>query len=181
MRTIPTLLLAGVAAAGIAGAALADRDPAVHNMTVELPAGGVAHIQYTGDVAPKVTLDRAAVPFGAWLPASFFAADPAFADLQRISADMEQQFDAMIQQTNAIAAVPAGDGLMDVAAGKLPPGTVSYSMVSTFNGKSSCTRSVEVTKAADGKSKVVRHESGNCGAVKGAASAATQPTPEDSI
>jgi hypothetical protein len=56
------------------------------------------------------------------------AANAAFADLQRISADMERQFDTLMQQARTIGAVPAGDGLMDIAAGKLPPGTVSYSM-----------------------------------------------------
>ena len=53
---LPALALAGMAAAAIAGTAIA-ADPATHVMNVQLPDGSVAHVQYVGDVAPKVTVE----------------------------------------------------------------------------------------------------------------------------
>src|SRR5690349_5824636 len=58
------LVLAGLGAAAIAGAAVAaNRDS--HIMNVPLPDGSTARVEYVGDVAPKVTVvPDAVVPFG---------------------------------------------------------------------------------------------------------------------
>ena len=53
----PASLSAGIAAAAIAGTANRGHIPATHVMNVQLPDGSVAHIQYVGDVAPKVTVE----------------------------------------------------------------------------------------------------------------------------
>ena len=54
MNKLPAL--AGIAAAAIAGTAIAAGSKS-HVMNVPLPDGSVAHIQYVGDVAPKVTVE----------------------------------------------------------------------------------------------------------------------------
>lgn len=157
-----SILVAGVAAIGLAGTAAFAAGNNIHEMTVRLPGGGVEHIQYTGDLAPKVTI----APF-----ASIDAFAPNFAfgfpNLSQIRADMDRQMrqmDDMIRQANTAGTTEAQNGgLSSIAAG--PPGSQSYSMVSTFNGNNFCSRSVEVTRPANGaKPKVVSHTSGNCGA-----------------
>jgi len=55
MRKLAQFALAGAAAAALAGTAYAATGKA-HVMDVALPDGAVAHIQYYGDVAPKVTI-----------------------------------------------------------------------------------------------------------------------------
>jgi len=78
-----TLLMTAVAAAALTGLAMAAA-PAIHDLTVDVPGGGLAHIRYSGDVPPQVNFVR--VPQTA-LPAGFFAPSP-FAEMARISAMM---------------------------------------------------------------------------------------------
>jgi hypothetical protein len=58
----------------------------------------------------------------------------------------------------------ADDGKIDLTALRsLPPGTVSYSFVSTTNGGSTCSRSVQVNSLGSGQPpKVVSNSSGDC-------------------
>ena len=60
-----------MAAAAIAGTAIAANSE-THVMNVSLPDGSVAHVQYVGDVAPKVTVEpgRLRGHEGAWRPLS---------------------------------------------------------------------------------------------------------------
>ncbi len=162
MRKIRTAVLAGVAALAAMGTALA----ATHNshvMKVGLPDGTVARIEYQGDVAPKVTFvpgsDIAPV---AWLDPF----EPApFALLDRIAAELDRHSDLMMRQIHALPLrTTADDGKLDLTALRsLPPGTVSYSFVSTTNGGSTCSRSIQVTSLSPGQQpKVVSNSSGDC-------------------
>ena len=133
-------------------------------MTVRLPDGGVERIFYTGDTPPQVT-------FPAPSPVAY-AADP-FVIMQRISAEMDRESAAMMGQADAMmvdpmATAPLGtpDRLMTVNLGDLPAGARGYSFVSTMSGNGVCSRSVQITSRGDGaKPTVVTHTSGDCAAV----------------
>jgi hypothetical protein len=57
-----------------------------------------------------------------------------------------------------------GEKIDLTALRSLRPGTVSYSFVSTTNGGSTCSRSVQVTSLGSGQQpKVVSNSSGDCG------------------
>jgi hypothetical protein len=165
MRKLLSLALAGLGAAAIAGAAVAaNRD--THTMNVPLPDGSTAHVEYVGDVAPKVTVvPGAVVPFGLF---------------DRTMFDMERQIDAMMHQVDSIARAPmAVGGLpgMSVAAyGNAPAGSSSVTVVSTSNGAKTCTRTTEMTAQSAGKPpKVVTSVTGDCGTAP-AAAAPVKPT-----
>ncbi|WP_285019716.1 hypothetical protein [Novosphingobium sp. fls2-241-R2A-195] len=162
MRKIRTAVLAGVAAVAAIGTALAASHGS-HIMKVGLPDGAVARIEYEGDVAPKVTVTPASsVPPITWL-------DPfepaAFAAFDRIAADMDWQNDLMMRQVRALPLPAMADGgKIDLTALRsLPPGTASYSFVSTTNGGSTCSCSVQVISLGSGQPpKVVSHNSADC-------------------
>jgi len=157
------LVLAGLGAAALAGAATAaSRDS--HVMNVPLPDGSTARVEYVGDVAPKLTV----VP-GAVAPFDLF---------DRGMFDMNRQIDAMMRQVDAMARAPmavAGAPGMNVASyGNVPAGSQSISVVSTSNGAKSCTRTTEVTSQGAGKPpKVVTNVSGDCA---GGPAAVEKPT-----
>lgn len=162
MRKLRTAVLSGVAALAVAGAALA-AIPDMHVMKVDLPDGSVARIEYAGDVAPKLVV----APASDFAPVSFLDAIDAapFAAFDRIAASMDRDMNAIIHEIGAFQPMlPSTDGKLDLAAlGKLPPGTVHYQFVSTSDGSSACSRSVEVTSyGPDQKPKVVSNSSGNC-------------------
>lgn len=162
MRKVRTAVLAGVAAVAAIGTALAANHGS-HVMKVGLPDGTVARIEYEGDVAPKVTVaPSSSVAPIAWLDPF----EPApFALFDRIAADMDRQSDLMMRQVRALPLpIMADGGKIDLTAlHSLPPGTVSYSFVSTTNGGSTCSRSVQVTSLGSGQQpKVVSNSSGDC-------------------
>lgn len=162
MRKIRAAVLASVAAVTAVGTALAASHNS-HVMKVGLPDGTVARIEYQGDVAPKVTVAPASslAPI-AWLDPF----EPAPLELfDRIAADMERQSDLMMRRVRALPlpAMADNDKIDLTALRSLPPGTVSYSFVSTTNGKSTCSRSVQVTSVGSGQQpKVVSNSSGDC-------------------
>ena len=199
MRNLRTLFIAGTAALALAGTAAvaASNAPATHELTVTLPDGGVAHIAYTGNVAPKITIGPAtgspatgADPFAraffapgpvVFAPDAAFANAPSFAALDRaaaqmdaISAQMNAQMDAMMRQAHAMMlAAPNADAPLNAAFGSMPSGAQSYSFVSSSSGQGFCSRMVEITTPANGgKPQVVQHSSGNCA---GGAPAAEKP------
>jgi hypothetical protein len=153
MRKAFGLVLAGLGAATIAGAAVAARQDA-HVMNVPLPDGSTARVEYVGDVAPKVTVVPGAVaPFGLFDRSMF---------------DMQRQIDSMMRQVDAMTRAPlavAGSPGMNVAAyGDAPAGAQSVTVVSTSDGSKTCTRTTEVTSQGAGKApKVVTNVSGDCG------------------
>lgn len=178
MRSIRAALLAGCAATGLAiagGAAQAQQNPenpAVHVMTIQLPGGGVGQIQYTGNVPPRVYVSDAPVSTVGFAPMpSLFGSDSPFAAFERISADMDRQMESILQRAAALSSLPitgpiaAPPQVTEAALRSLPPGTQSFTYVSTLSGNGVCTRSVEVTAAGNGAApRVVSHTSGNCAA-----------------
>jgi hypothetical protein len=164
MRTARNILLAGAAAVAVAGSgglALA-KDPAFHTMTVQLPDGGAARIQYAGNVTPKVTFEAAPSA------ADFFAPVSPFAVFDQISAQMDGMMNVLMREAETMAA-PLWNPNQMFAAGlrDVPPGTMQYSAVSMMSGNGNvCTRTMEITSAGKGeRPKVVSHTSGNCDAV----------------
>ena len=162
MRKAFGLVLAGMGATALAGAAIAaSRD--THTMNVPLPDGSTARVEYVGNVAPKVTVVPAPVsPFGLFDRSMF---------------DMHRQIDAMMREVDAMTRMPvAGAPNLNVAAyGNAPEGTQSITVVSTSNGAKTCTRTTEVTSQGAGKPpKVVTNVTGDCGAAP--APAPAKPT-----
>jgi hypothetical protein len=138
-------------------------------MDVPLPNGGVVHVDYVGDVAPKVTV-APVQPGGLWAPMAF-PAMPAFGNFDRV-------FDQMQQQMRQVEQVSRQAPGMNIASyGGMPEGSSSVSVVTTSNGGTSCTRTTEIVSQGAGKPpKVTSNVSGNCGATSQAAPAApSQP------
>lgn len=161
-----------VAAAGFAGLAAAHVERS-HVMSVRLPDGSVEHIRYQGDQPPQIRLE--AEPAQVALLAPMAADFAPFAALEQISAAMDAQAAALLQQVEAgpMMAFDGASGPIAVDFGRLPPGASGFSMVSTSSGDGVCTRSVEYRSLGDGKApQVVRHSSGDC------ASSAASPAVE---
>ena len=124
-------------------------------MNVPLPGGSTAHVEYVGNVAPKVTVTPAPVPLGF----------PQFGMFDRSMFDMQRQIDAMTREVERTAKLPLGGppGLNVAGYGNAPAGSSSVTVVSTSNGSKTCTRTTEVTSQGAGKPpKVVSNVSGDC-------------------
>ena len=163
MRMSHAAILAGLTTAALSGAAVAaSRD--THLLTVPLPNGAIAKIEYHGSVAPKVTIEPR-TPFAAAFSAPFGA---QFAAVDRMAAEMQRRADALRQRMDVLARQPNATATL-ANYGNMPAGTSSYTMVTTSNGSKSCTRTVEVTSQGAGKPpKVASNSSGDCPAQKGA-------------
>jgi hypothetical protein len=166
MRILPSLLLAGVAGLGLAAPTLA-RELDLHHLTIHLPGGGMETIEYTGQVAPRVTfqpvmMHRIADP---WAGDFFWPAGFGFADFDRIAARMDAQMAAMMHQAELLTRLPHGQALNQAVLKDLPPGTTSFSYISTSTGSGTCTQVTRITRGAeDAKPQVVSQTSGDCGA-----------------
>ncbi len=176
MRFNRTLAFTGlaVALAGVTAVAAAERQP-VHEMVVHLPGGGNERIRYTGDVAPRILVVDTAAPIAAesFLSAAF-GPDSPFAEIERISVEMDRQASAMLRQAALMQSTPDAP-LQQAALAGAPEGATSYTVVSTSTGQGVCTQSVRVTAMGEGKaSQVVRNVSGDCGS---AAQKPPAPTP----
>ena len=166
MRKARGLVLAGLGAAAIGGAAVAaSRDS--HVMNVPLPDGSTARVEYVGDVAPRVTVvPGAAAPFGIF--------DGSMFDMDRQIGAMIRQVDTMARAPMAVVGVPG----MNVAAfSNVPIGSQSVTVVSTSNGNKTCTRTTEVTSQGAGKPpKIVSNVRGDCDPAAAPAPALVKPT-----
>lgn len=180
MKSLLTLALAGAAVLAIGGGTMAAAAAANdHVLTVRLPDGAVEQIRYVGDVAPTVRLAAPVSPIAVFEPfGGAMFADPGFAQLQRISAQMDREAAAMFAGLDGASGL---GGLTAVNLGRLPAGAQGYSMVSTANGGAVCTRRTEYISSGDGKApRVISHTSGDCGqghAPTGAAAASPPASP----
>lgn len=171
MKLLSSLLLAaGIGITGTAGALAAGEQ--IHQMTVKLPAGGVAHVTYTGDKAPKVVIDQNGAT-----PAAF-RNDPAFAMLARMQADMNRQMRAMQAMFNdpMLWQRPELDNAILNGA---PVGANDAFNISTAKGGSYCMQSVQITRNGNGKPKVVRRTEGNCGGDNASPNATLRNAPQN--
>lgn len=189
MRIVQSLVLGSVAAFAIAGAgtmALAhEASPAgsqatkVHHMTVRLDGGGVAHIDYTGNIAPQIIVLPGAGQAGGFVAPNalfapsppLFAPDATFAALDQVSAAMDRQIASLMREVQEASMIPPAtfDSPTEILNAKLPAGSTGYSVVSSWSGNGTCSRSIQVPSFADGrKPQVVSKASGNCAAAPGA-------------
>jgi hypothetical protein len=168
MKTHSLVLIAGAAALALTAAvtaAVASGAIDRHEITVRLPGGGTERIEYTGE-APRVVLSPAplawpwAGPDDFWIPSSF-------ARLERMSADMDRQMDALFK--DEMAMLSSAPTLDDAALSNLPAGTISTTWFSTSSGNGFCTRVTQISKPAPGgKPQIVSRETGDCGSKSGA-------------
>jgi hypothetical protein len=192
IRKLALVSAGALAAVGLAGAALAAINHS-HVLTLRLPDGSREQIFYIGDTPPTVRMQPGPASLAAFpAPMDPLRADAEFAALQRMSAQMDREAAALLQQQPLGPAGPMfagpmlggpGSSLMTVDLGKLPPGVHGYSMVSTITGGKVCTRTTEYG-AADGSGapREVTRVSGDCGASavapsRGAAPAASARDP----
>ncbi len=167
MRKLPALAFAGVAAAVLAGTAIAAA-PNTHVMNVPLPDGLTARVEYVGDVAPKVTV---APPTMADLHDPWAMAFPSFAGFDRMFEEMNQRTQQMMRQAQEMAKQPGSAAPHVASHGKMLEGGTSTTVVSVSNGGSTCTRTTEIVSQGQGKPpKVTSSVSGQC------SGAATQPS-----
>ncbi|HEY6817551.1 MAG TPA: hypothetical protein VI168_18595 [Croceibacterium sp.] len=169
MRFTRSTALAGAAALLVAGTAAAAAEK-LHKREVALAEGGTVQIEYTGDAAPKVGVERAS-------PQARIAYDP-FAELDRIAFEMRARQQAMLQQMAAMqqAAARAGTAAPGsvTAAGAVPAGAhVSY--FSSTTDSSGCTRTVQYSSDGTGEAPKVTHAS--AGSCYSAAASDAAPTP----
>jgi hypothetical protein len=158
MTKLPVIALASAAAVALAGtAAAASRNS--HVMNVPLPDGSVAHVQYVGNVPPRVTVEPVAATGDLWSTGMF----PSFAGFDRMFEQMNREMRQVEQMAGQPLAAPA-NGLNVASYGSMPAGTSSVSVVSVSNGGATCTRTTEVVSQGPGKPpKVTSNVSGNCG------------------
>jgi hypothetical protein len=160
VRKLPAFAFAGVAAAALAGTAFAAA-PGTHVMNVPLPDGSVARVEYTGNVAPKVTIAPRPLADAAMPWAMPF---PSFAGFDRMIQEMQRQSQEMMRQAQQIAHQPIGAAPHIAAYGNLPAGETSTTVVSVSNGGGTCTRTTEVVSQGPGKPpKVASSVTGQCG------------------
>ncbi|KRB81145.1 hypothetical protein ASE00_14110 [Sphingomonas sp. Root710] len=176
MRIVRTAIIAGVAAAALAGAAFAAHDQG-KTMLVALPDGSVQHIRYEGDATPRVVLVPVRAPATLY-EAAFGPASP-FAEMERISAALDAQAAAMMRQAAMMEAqAPAANGeaiTLTNAAGQ-PVGVMHYSYVSSTRNADGCTRTVRISSAgSEQQPRVIRTSAGDCGAAQPAPSPAIAP------
>jgi hypothetical protein len=117
---------------------------------------------------------------------SYAGAYSPFVALDRISAQLDRETAALLQQANALQPQtwPSTDSLMRVEAGKLPAGVQDYSFVSTVSGAGVCGKSVQITSNGAGrKPRVVTRTWGRCGSSPSASATTTTdrqpPTTQD--
>lgn len=157
-------LFRGAVVAGVAIAALAGAAVGLVNerrvMTVDLPDGSLARIEYKGDVPPKVAIEPAMQFVPVHVDKSLFS---PFSLFDLLAADMDVQAGAMLKQSQLIEAAAAKGGTIDAAFGKLPAGTMSYHLVTMNTQNGACIRSVEVTSLSPSQQpRVVSSSSGDC-------------------
>ena len=160
MRSHLKSLLAGAAllsgAASLSPALAGDNH--LHVMTVRLPDGSLAQVQYIGDVPPQIEVVPARhvpVGFPAFVaPPSF---GPPFAMIERMSAMLDRQAEMMMRQAAAMQATMVGDGTAFPDRGR------DATMASAPLGSGVCIRSMQITFNGLSKPQVVSHTSGDSG------------------
>lgn len=164
MRFVRTTLIAAAATAALAGAAAAAKDGA-NMMLVALPDGSVQHIRYQGEIAPQVVFVRQAAPVSL-IEAAFGPASP-FAEMERISAAMNAQAEAMMRQA-MMQPRPAGQGVVMTNAQGEPVVVMHYSYVSTTTSADGCTRTISYSSdgATAGQPKLIQTSSGSCASAR---------------
>ena len=164
MRIASLAVLAAAGSLLLAGSASAQT---MHTMTVTLPDGAAAQIQYAGPVPPRVEIvpaTAADIAFAPFWPAS---SDPIFAEMRMISVAMDRDADAMLSRAAAMMNAPAmaggGDGVWRIDASDMPAGARSYTFSETLGPNGVCRQSMTITSQGPGaKPHVATRQSGTC-------------------
>jgi predicted component of type VI protein secretion system len=135
MSPIRTLLLTGIATAGLATAALSQT---MHEETIQLGPNAVEHIYYTGDAAPQVSVTQSQ-PGDAMLAA------------------MVQQQDAMAAQAQQMLQQAAA--LLNAPMAVLP----AMPVLTAMNPGTACVTSMSFEQVGDAKPQVTEYRSPGCG------------------
>jgi hypothetical protein len=147
-----------VTVAVLAGSAVASA-PRTHTIDVSLPDGSVAHVEYVGDIAPKVTLAPRAASSDDW--AMPF---PSFAGFDRMMERMQRQSQELMRRAQQMSHQPVAAAPYVASFGSLPAGETSTTIVSVSNNGVTCTRTTEMVSQGPGKTpKVTSKISGQCG------------------
>jgi hypothetical protein len=171
VRKLPAFAIA-LTAAALAGSAIAAA-PRTHAMDVSLPDGSVAHIEYVGDVAPKVTLAPSPTVRSGEAWAMGF---PSFAGFDRMIEQMQRQSQEMIRRAQEISHQPAVATPYVASFGSVPAGGTSTTIVSVSNNGVTCTRTTEVVSQGPGKApKVTSNVSGQCSGAPAPSNGPTHP------
>lgn len=173
-------LIAGVAILGLAGMAspVLAKTPETHTMTIEIPGGGVAEVQYTGNVPPTITFEPGVGPaFSVASVPGLFGPNSPFAMMQRISAEMNRETAALIREVESTTRALWSAPLVPATFGKFGPGTSGYTFVSTITGNGVCTEGMQITYSRNGTPKVAYSHSGDCGPQGGSAPVTAQTLP----
>lgn len=184
MRLLPTVALAGVASLALAGSAYA---ACHHVMKVDLPGGGVAQIEYEGNVPPKVKLVSADDPAFAARRVGFFNPfyDP-FARMDAIFAAMERQHARMMREIAAMEAAAArgelapGAPLTFVSTGAPQGGSFTF-VSTTTSGNGTCGRTVQITQRPGESPRRVERTFGDCSAAQPSVAPAAAPSPRNTV
>ena len=162
----PKLKWLAVGAATLAVAGTAALAGTLHHLTVNLPGGGTETIEYSGDVAPKVTFltpdmvrDREDVRV--WSP--FAEMNRVSAMMDAMAADMDRQMQVSMLRARQMQQQMLAPGMTDAALGGLPAGTQNYSITTISNGQGVCTREVRITSAGAGMKPQMVSNSSGCG------------------
>jgi hypothetical protein len=179
-RTAALIGAVVLAAAGLAGASASEL-ARTHVLTVRLPDGSIEQIRYLGDRPPQIRWTQDPAPLF-WPGIERMDMNSPFAALDRVSAEMDREAQALLNQTADLrdSAIGFPDPLALIDSGRLAPGARSFSVVSTLSGGHMCTRSVEVFPSPDGgRPRIVMRTSGDCGAgARGSLPSAIQPRGE---
>jgi hypothetical protein len=167
VQALRNAILVSAAVIGVAGFAgsIAAQNSNVHVIAIHLPDGSVEQIRYIGDQPPQVSVDQDGESSAFAPQFGPFEAEPAFADLVRMSAEMDREATAMLRQVRSLSANGvAPDGFASADFGKLPPGAQGYSVVSTMSGGKVCTHTAQYFAGSNGKvPRVLTQTSGDCG------------------
>jgi hypothetical protein len=161
MRLVKSFLLAGAAVAGLAILApTVARELNPHR--IAHPSGWAAETsEYSG--VPRLIVHQ--TPVSPWPPLLSWRlgfAEPSFAALDRVMAEMNRQMAVMMHQADLMTRLSTAP-LSQAVLRDLPPGTTSFSLVQTSSGNGICTRVTRITRGAgDAKPQMVSESSG-CG------------------
>ena len=150
-------LTVGAAIVAVAGtAALANT---MHHLTMKLPEGGTETIEYSGDIAPRMTFSKPSQDSAGvrvWAP--FEEMERVSAMMDEMAADMDRQMQVSLQQMQRLA-----PGMTYAGLAALPPDSESYSVTTISSGKGVCIREVRITSSGDGMKPQMFSQSSGCG------------------
>ena len=159
MKKLPAFAILGLCIAAATGAAAAATRNS-HVLEVSLPDGAIAHVEYVGNVAPKVTIEPATAADDEWAPLQ------SFAGFNRMIDEMNRQSAAMMHEAQQLERASVGGSAAPYFAsfGNSPAGMRSTSIVSYSNGSGTCTRTTEAISQGPGKAPKIRSSlTGHCG------------------